>query len=123
MPDWIINSKVLTIIAMVVCVGVIIANILGVVNEGVMLTVLGFLGFPGIAAFRDWINSQGYKTYIVVGLGLVGTIAMAVGWIDLNTFIAILTLLGVGAVGTLTAALKKAPSGAKLKTITYKKAA
>ena len=117
MPDWILNSKLLTILATVVCGVVIIAFVLGYVGEGIMLTILGFVGFTGIATFRDWINSQGWKTYVVVGLGFIGTIAMAVGWITLDAFIAILTLLGVGSAGTLTVALKKAPTGDKLKTI------
>jgi len=120
MPDWILNSKILTILAAVICVASVVAFAIGFIGEGVLLTILGFVGFTGVGALRDWIDSQGYKTYVIVGLGLVGSIAMAIGWIDLNTFMAVLTLLGVGAAGTLTLAVKKAPAGAKLKAISVK---
>lgn len=123
MPDWILNSKILTIVAAVVCVAVIVANVLGYIEQSLMLTVLGFVGFGGVAAFRDWINSQGWRTYLLAGLGLAGTIAMTLGWITPEAFIGVLSLLGVGSAGALVAAGKKAPVGSKLKTITMKKAA
>lgn len=123
MPDWILNSKILTIAAAVVCVAVIVANVLGYIEQSLMLTVLGFVGFGGVAAFRDWINSQGWRTYLLAGLGLAGTIAMTLGWITPEAFIGVLSLLGVGSAGALVAAGKKAPVGSKLKTITMKKAA
>jgi hypothetical protein len=124
MPDWILNSKFLTILALVICLASVIAFVLGFITQGIMLTILGFVGFPGVAALRDWIDSQGFKTYVIVGLGLVGSIAMALGLIDINVFIAILTLLGIGAAGTLRSAVKKVPAGMpKLKAMSFKKAA
>lgn len=111
MPDWILNSKILTIIASVLCVAVIIAFVLGYVGESIMLTILGFAGFSGVAALRDWIDSQGWKTYLMAGMGILGTIAMTLGWITPDVFIALLTLFGMGAAGTTIAAVKKVPAG------------
>ena len=122
MPDWILNSKVLTILAGIICLVAVIAFAMGFITESIMFTVLGFVGFGGIAAFRDWIDSQGYKTYVIVGLGLIGSIAMAMDFITLDVFIAILSLFGVGAAATLTSAVKKVPAGQpKLKAISVQK--
>jgi len=118
MPDWILNSKVLTIIAIVVIVAAFIAFTLGYVGENVLLTILGFAGFSGMAAFRDWIDSQGYKTYVVAGIGILGTIGLVTNNITPDVFIAILTaFLGTGTV-TLAHAMKKVPAGVpKLKAV------
>ena len=124
MPDWILNSKFLTILAAIICVVSVLAFSLAYIGEGIMLTILGFAGFGGIAAFRDWIDSQGWKTYLIVGLGLIGSVAMALGWIELNVFIAILSLFGVGSAITLKVAANKVPAGMpKLKAMSFKKAA
>lgn len=118
MPDWILNSKVLVIIATLICVASIIAFVLGYAGESVMLTILGFAGFGGVAAFRDWIDSQGWKTYLVAGVGILGTIGLVTNFITAEVFIALLTLLGVGSAGTLAHAANKVPVGVrKLKRI------
>lgn len=118
MPDWILNSKVLTIIAIIIICVAAIAWLMGYVTEGIFLAVLGFAGFGGMAAFRDWINSQGYKTYVVAGVGILGTIGLVTNYITPEVFIAILTLfIGTGA-ATLVHAGKKVPAGApKLKSM------
>lgn len=118
MPDWILNSKVLTILAGVICVVAVVAFTLGYIGDSIMLTILGFVGFSGVAALRDWIDSQGYKTYLLAGLGIVGTIAMTLGWITADVFVAILTLFGIGSAATLRAATNKVPAGVpKLKSM------
>ena len=114
MPDWILNSKVLTIIAVILIVAAFIAFTLGYIGENVLLTILGFAGFGGMAAFRDWIDSQGYKTYVIAGIGILGTVGMITNFVTPDVFIAILTVfIGTGAV-TLSHAAKKVPAGVQM---------
>jgi len=120
MPDWILNSKILTYLFTGLLVLVIIASLLGYVPESILLAAIGFLGFADVIAFRDWINSQGIKTYVVGFLGIAGTIALVAGWITPQVFIAILTIFTGSAAVTLGVGLKKAPAGAKLKAISAK---
>ena len=118
MPDWILNSKILVIIATLICVVTIIAFVLGYTGESVMLTILGFAGFGGVAAFRDWIDSQGWKTYLIAGIGILGTIGLITNFITAEVFIALLTLFGAGSAATLVHAAKMVPAGVpKLKTM------
>lgn len=48
----------------------------------------------------------GYRTYILVSLGAVAWAASALGYISPDIFQQILTILGIGAVGSLRAAIK-----------------
>lgn len=115
--DNLLNSKVLTYVLAFLALGAVIANALGYITTEIMIFVLSLGGFGGIAAFRDWINSQGYKTYLIIGVGALGVVAMALGWITLDQFIIVLVAVFGGSAASLAHALKKAPAGDKLKSV------
>ena len=50
---------------------------------------------------------SGYKTYTLSGLGLGTVCAFLLGFLDLDTTVAILGLLGFGSVATLRDAISK----------------
>lgn len=50
---------------------------------------------------------QGYKTYIIVALGIAVNVAAMMGYIDEATRNSLLALLGTGAVGTVAAKLNR----------------
>jgi hypothetical protein len=84
-----------------------------------MLLLLGFFGFADGIAFRDWLNSKGFFTYVFCGLGLLGTAAVAIGWISPDKLVLILTVFGGGASAALANGIRKA---AKEETLLQKAA-
>lgn len=108
MIDVILNSKVLTIVLAIVLVGLVVANALGYVSDSIFLMALGLFGFPNIMAFRDWIKSQGWITYVFSGLGLAGTAAVFFGLIPPDKLIYILTIFGGGAAVGVANGIRKA---------------
>ena len=121
--DNVLNSKFLTYLFAFLGFAAIVANALGYISIEIMLVVLGLGTFGSVAAFRDWVNSQGWKTYAIVGVGILGVAAVGFGFIAIEQFILIYTLLFGGSVATVVHALKKAPAGEKLKPMSVKKAA
>jgi len=49
---------------------------------------------------------KGYRTYGLVALGALTWVAQALGWMTPQTAQQVWTILGIGAVGTLRAAVK-----------------
>lgn len=111
MPDFILNSKVLTYVAGALVLVAIIAGTLGFIETSLMLTIIGFAGFGGVVSFRDWVDSQGWRTYVQAGLGILGTAAMALNWITIEQFILVIGIFGTGSAASLLAAAKKVPVG------------
>ena len=68
------NGKPLGYILFALAIVVVLANVLGFIPEAVMLPVIGLLGFGGLGAIRAYINSTGKKTYIMIGLGVLGIV-------------------------------------------------
>lgn len=111
MIDAIFNSKVLTIIFIVLALAAIVAGTLEYISTEIMLTFFTIFGFSGVAAFRDWINSQGYKTYVVAGLAIAGAAGLYFKFITVEQLLIIVSIFTGGAAVTLTQAVKKVPAG------------
>ncbi len=108
MIDVILSSKILTIVLTVVLVGLIGANALGYISTEILVVCLGFFGFTDAIAFRDWLNSKGFITYVFAGLGILGTVSVLVGWITPDKMVLILTVFGGGAGLGLVNGIRKA---------------
>ncbi len=46
-----------------------------VFNEFLLTALLGIFGFAGVAGLRQWIESQGWKTYFTTAMGVLGSLA------------------------------------------------
>jgi len=124
MLDQIFNSKSLTFIFFGLAVITIAVFILGYIPETTAIPILGLLGFSGFAAVRDWLNSQGWKTYAVVGIAVIGVIPYAIGWVTVEQLQLWFEVWGVLGVGTLAHGTVKAQAtGIIFKSQEFKKAA
>lgn len=110
-----INKQVLTILLVILSFAAIVANALGYIGVDIMLVVLGLTGSGSVTAWRSWINSQGYKTYVLVGFVILGTGAFIMKWISIDQFMLIFGILFGGQALTVTHAYVKAPAGEKIK--------
>jgi hypothetical protein len=111
MIDQLLSSKVLSIVLLIVTVGLVVAMFLGYLPEATGLLILGFVFPGGLAAWRDWINSKGWMTYVLVGLCVLGAITMALGWITPESFIYVLGGVAGGAALTMAKAVSRVPEG------------
>ena len=109
------NSKLLSYVFFGLAILAVIANFTGFIGEGTLVSLLGFFGFSGIAALRKYIDSQGFKTYLVAGLAILATVAQALipGTIDPEFMLKFLGFLGVVAGSTTVASVTKAKNGNK----------
>ncbi|NOY60292.1 MAG: hypothetical protein GXO75_15390 [Calditrichaeota bacterium] len=63
-----------TYIMFVLAVAVVFGWVTGYLSEEITVTLIGLLGFAGLAGLRQFIDSSGYKTYILAFLGVVGVL-------------------------------------------------
>jgi len=80
---------------------------LGAIDMSLFVTFLGLGGFSGLAGLRQAIDSSGYKTFIIAGVGIVTSLGLAANLITVDVAAIFMSLLGVGSVGTLDHAHKK----------------
>lgn len=118
MIDVILNSKVLAILFTVIVIVALVAWALDYVQENIVLFIVG-IAFPGgLAAWRDWINSKGWMTYVVCGLALLGFIALVLHFITPEQFMIVLgTVSGLGALTIGKAISRVEPGEPKLKEL------
>lgn len=73
--------------------------------------IAGLFGFGTLAALRTFIESKGWKTYVIdIPTALLG-VATALGWIGLELYTQIMTVIGLLNVGTLAHADNKVNAG------------
>lgn len=102
-------KEVLPYLLFIGAVVVVMLYVAGFIDESTMLLGIGLLGFPGLAALRTWIESSGYKTYIVAALGVIGVVAYSFGFISPAQLATWLTIWGlIGGATTAHAAIKAA---------------
>ena len=105
------KSKFLSYLFFGLAVVAVALFVLGIIPESIMIMVIGLFGFAGFAALRAFIDSSGYKTYIIATLGIIGVVAQALGLITSEQLSLWLTLWGTIAGITLTQAQSKAKNG------------
>jgi hypothetical protein len=69
------NNQLLSYVFFAAGVVVVALNIAGIIADNMMLVLLSFFGFSGVAALRQFIEAQGWKTYFAAAMGIVGVIA------------------------------------------------
>ncbi len=89
----------------VVALGVYFA---GIIPESTMLIVLGLLGFSGVATLRGFIDSSGYKTYIIIVFAVLGIVLEQFGVLTPDWLAKWLAFWGVLSGASMTHAVKKA---------------
>ena len=89
------------------------ASFVGVIDDFVAQVLVGLLGFASFAEVRTWIDSQGYKTYVVAALGIIGIIVGSLYGLDPVAINEWMIFWGVIAAGTLTHGLYKAKKEGK----------
>ena len=94
-------------IAIIVGVGASGVYLFGLVSLELYVTFLGLGGSAGIAGLRAAIQSSGLKTYFIAGGGIITSLAVALGLAPVENAAVILGILGIGAIATLAAGIKK----------------
>ena len=103
------KSAIVSYVMFGVAIAVVAANVLfGIIDQAVMLIVIGLLGFSGVAALRTFIDSTGYKTYVMLGLGVLAFALSQFGIITPEALKAWLSVWGLLTGGTVTHAIQKA---------------
>jgi hypothetical protein len=95
------------LLAAIVGAGASVAFLLNFISLEIFITILGVGGFSGIAGFRKYIESSGYKTYIVAIGGALVSAGIGFGIIPPENGAVLLGALGIVSVPTLTHAVKK----------------
>ena len=84
------------------------ASVLGFISEPILFAILGLLGFSSVGAIRFFVESKGWKTYFVTGVGFLGSLALAFGYITPEAFLSWMALAGVGSASSLVHGYQKA---------------
>jgi len=94
---------------LVVVLGIVLLGVFGFgyIDEGMLVTLMGFIVAGGYAGFRQAIESTGYKTYILAGAMVVFGVIHILGYITLDKFLIIEGVLGIGGIATLFHASSK----------------
>ncbi len=82
-------------------------GVTGVMGMEISLSLVGVLGFGGLAGLRAFISSSGSKTFIVAALGALGVAGSAFGVLTPEQFQIWLSTFGLLGGATLTHAVLK----------------
>ena len=86
-------------------------SVFGWVPAEVAWGIAGLFGFGTLAAVRAFIDSKGWKTYIIdIPTALLG-VATALGYLSLELYQQIMVIIGLLNVGTIRQADTKALTG------------
>lgn len=105
------NKNIVTLIGFAIALFAVATGVFGWVPAEIAWGIAGLFGFGTLAAVRAFIDSKGWKTYLIdIPTALLG-LATALGWIDLVLYQQIMIVIGMLNVGTIRAADTKALTG------------
>jgi len=99
--------SLVTNVGVVIAIGGAVAFGLGYIDQTLFVTLLGLGGFSGLAGLRDAISSSGYKTLIIAAFGAATALGVAFDVVSSENATLLLSVLGIGAIPTLSHAIKK----------------
>lgn len=102
------NKATPTWLAFIAAVVALALGIMDIVSYELALSLIGVLGFGGLAGLRTFIDSSGSKTFIVAALGVMGVAGFAFGVITPDQLQIWLAAFGILSGATLTHAALKA---------------
>ena len=105
------NQEVLSYVFFFLGIVVLGVYFAGIIPENTMLIVLGILGFAGVGALRDFVDSHGWKTWFSALMGIIGVLLNVFGVVPPDFLAKWLTFWGLLAGVGLTHAVKKANNG------------
>ena len=75
-----------TYLGMVIALVAILAGALGWFDPAVAWGVAGIFGFGSVASLRAYIESKGWKTYVMSGVPIIFGVLVIAGVIDAETY-------------------------------------
>jgi hypothetical protein len=69
-----------TVVTFLLSALVVIIHSLGLIDESIMLVLIGIFGFGSVAELRLFIEQRGWKTYVFAIGGALGVIALILEW-------------------------------------------
>lgn len=89
---FLFKTKILSIGIFLLALLVFIFGTIGIINYDLALMISGFLGFSGIAAFRTYIESHGWKTYVLAVGGVISILFVSFGVLPADKLTLLITL-------------------------------
>lgn len=109
------KSLIYTYIGAFIALVAILAGVFGWVDPQVVWGVAGIFGFGSVASLRTYIDSQGWKTYVVAGIPIVLGILLLLKVIDLDTYKALVEAFTPLTGMTVAHGVQKAQQPTKIK--------
>lgn len=105
------KKDIITLVGFVIAIFAVATGVFGWVPAEVAWGIAGLFGFGTLAAVRAFIDSKGWKTYIIdIPTALLG-VATALGYLSLELYQQIMVIIGMLNVGTIRQADTKALTG------------
>lgn len=102
------KKDIITYVGFALAIFAVATGVFGWIPAAVAWGIAGLFGFGTLAAVRTFIESKGWKTYIIdIPTAILG-LATAVGWVTLDLYTQIMVVIGMLNVGTLAHADNKA---------------
>ena len=97
-----------TYVGMAIAIFAIVTNVFGWVPAEIAWGVAGIFGFGSIASLRGYIESKGWKTYVITGIPAILGVLTVFKVIDLETYQQLMVAFGPLTAMTLQQAVTKA---------------
>jgi hypothetical protein len=105
------KKNIITYVGFAIAIFAVATGVFGWVPAEVAWGIAGLFGFGTLAAVRTFIDSKGWKTYLIdIPTALAG-LATALGWLSLELYQQIMVVIGMLNVGTIRQADTKALTG------------
>jgi len=102
------KKDIITYVGFALAVFASATGVFGWVPAEIAWGIAGLFGFGTLAAARTFIESKGWKTYVIdIPTAILG-VATALGWVTLEIYAQVMVVIGMLNVGTLAHADKKA---------------
>ena len=80
------KSPIVTYIGMAVALLAMVAGVFEWFNPDIAWSVAGIFGFGSVASLRAYIESKGWKTYVMTGLPILFGVLTLAGVFDVETY-------------------------------------